>query len=194
MGFLGGSGISWTIRKQSAPRSRQITTPTPHQSISTGRMLFLVPNQQCQSTEGTYSSQNLNCLFLVPVQRYTLPTTVLTVAQQPPWTANIRYVYKQNRTFSSHDCEAWRHLEPITVKVFKASKYLRQRTFSLKDTVWTQTHHNDNPSWTTKVFWKSITTFQRETLVLTDSSMVYCTLCPLQNARIMEFKKFPSKN
>ena len=47
-----GSGISRTICKQSAPRSRQITTPTPHQSICTGLMLFLTPNQQCQSTEG----------------------------------------------------------------------------------------------------------------------------------------------
>ena len=40
MGFRDGSGISWTICKQSAPRS-----------IYTGRMLFLTPNQQCQSTE-----------------------------------------------------------------------------------------------------------------------------------------------
>jgi len=32
MGFRDGSGISWTICKQSAPRSRQITTPTPHHS------------------------------------------------------------------------------------------------------------------------------------------------------------------
>ena len=30
-----GSGISWTICRQSAPRFRQITMPTPHQSIST---------------------------------------------------------------------------------------------------------------------------------------------------------------
>jgi len=37
--------------KQSAPRSRQLTTPTPRHSIFTGRMLFLTPNQQCQSTE-----------------------------------------------------------------------------------------------------------------------------------------------
>ena len=51
-GVLGCSGISWTICKQSSPRSRQITTPTPHHSIFTGRMLFLTPNQQCQSTEG----------------------------------------------------------------------------------------------------------------------------------------------
>ena len=35
-----------------APRSRQITTPTPHRSLFTGRMLFLTPNQQCQGTEG----------------------------------------------------------------------------------------------------------------------------------------------
>ena len=51
-GVLGCSGISWTMCKQSAPRSRQITTPTPHHSIFTGWMLFLTPNQQCQSTEG----------------------------------------------------------------------------------------------------------------------------------------------
>ena len=49
----GCSGImSWTICKQSAPRCRQITTPTPHQSIFTDRILFMTPNQQRQSTEG----------------------------------------------------------------------------------------------------------------------------------------------
>ena len=31
---MGCSGISWTVCKQSAPRSRQRTTPTPHHSIS----------------------------------------------------------------------------------------------------------------------------------------------------------------
>ena len=44
-------GISWTMCKQSAPRSRHITKPTPHHSIFTGQMLFQAPNQQCQSTE-----------------------------------------------------------------------------------------------------------------------------------------------
>ena len=33
MGLWDGSGISWTICKQSAPRSRQITTPLRHDSI-----------------------------------------------------------------------------------------------------------------------------------------------------------------
>ena len=47
-----GSGISWAVCK-SAPRSRQITTPAPHHSVFTGRMPFLLPNQQRQSTEGT---------------------------------------------------------------------------------------------------------------------------------------------
>jgi len=51
MGFWDASGISWIICKQSTPRCRQITTPTPRHSIITGRMLFLMPNQQCQSTE-----------------------------------------------------------------------------------------------------------------------------------------------
>jgi len=54
-GVLGCSGISWTIRKQSAPRFRRITTPTTHHSIFTGQMLFLMPNQQCQSTDGQKS-------------------------------------------------------------------------------------------------------------------------------------------
>jgi len=49
---VSGSGISWAIGK-SAPRSRQITAPAPHySSFFTGRMPFLPPNQQCQSTEG----------------------------------------------------------------------------------------------------------------------------------------------
>jgi len=54
-GFWDGSGISWTICKQSAPCSRQTITPTSHHShhsIFTGWMLFLMPKQQCQSTEG----------------------------------------------------------------------------------------------------------------------------------------------
>ena len=47
---VSGSGISWAICK-SAPRSRQTTTPAPHHSVFTGRMPFLPPNQQHQSTE-----------------------------------------------------------------------------------------------------------------------------------------------
>ena len=49
---MSGSGISWAICK-SAHRCRQITTPTSYHSVFTGRMPFLAPNQQCQSTEGT---------------------------------------------------------------------------------------------------------------------------------------------
>ena len=48
---VSGSGISWAICK-SAPCSRQTSTPAPHHSVFTGRILFLSPNQQCQSTEG----------------------------------------------------------------------------------------------------------------------------------------------
>ena len=43
---VSGSGISWAICK-SAHRSRQISM------FFTGRMPFLPPNQQCQSTKGT---------------------------------------------------------------------------------------------------------------------------------------------
>ena len=54
---VSGSGISWAICK-SAPRSRQMTTPAPHHSVFfIGRMPFLPPNQQRQSTEGTKYSE-----------------------------------------------------------------------------------------------------------------------------------------
>jgi len=51
---VSGSGISWAMCK-SAPRSRQITTPVPHRSVFAGRMPFLPPNQQRQSTEGHFT-------------------------------------------------------------------------------------------------------------------------------------------
>jgi len=56
-----GSGISRIACTSAssasfAPRSRQITTPAPHHSIFTGQMLFLMPNEQQQSTECTTST------------------------------------------------------------------------------------------------------------------------------------------
>jgi len=62
MGFGDCSGINWTICKQSAPHSRQITKPTPHHSIFKGQMLFLMPNQQCQSTEGEKHANKLTLI------------------------------------------------------------------------------------------------------------------------------------
>jgi len=56
---VSGSGISWAIC-ESVPRSRQITTPAPTTQFFTGRMLFLMPNQQCQSTEGSENNRNDN--------------------------------------------------------------------------------------------------------------------------------------
>ena len=54
---MGCSGICWTTCRQSARRTRQITTPTPRHSIFTDRVLrlFLTPNQQCQITDGIWS-------------------------------------------------------------------------------------------------------------------------------------------
>jgi len=51
---MNGSGISWAVCK-SAPCSRQKTTPAvqhPTTQIFAGRMPFLPPNQNSQSTEG----------------------------------------------------------------------------------------------------------------------------------------------
>jgi len=47
--IVSGSGICWAICKVCT--SSQTTTPTSHHSVFTGRMPFLSPNQQRQSTE-----------------------------------------------------------------------------------------------------------------------------------------------
>jgi len=47
--IVSGSGICWPMWK-SVPHPRQLTMPAPHQSVFTGRMPFLPPNQQSQST------------------------------------------------------------------------------------------------------------------------------------------------
>ena len=46
--------------KSFAPCSRQITMPVPHQSVFTGQMPLLPPNQQHQSTEGTQIEKRKN--------------------------------------------------------------------------------------------------------------------------------------
>jgi len=54
---VSGSGISWDICK-SASRFRQITIPVPHHSVFTGKMPFLLPNQQHQNTKGLHQIHN----------------------------------------------------------------------------------------------------------------------------------------
>jgi len=49
--MMGSSGIGWTICKSFTPHLRQITMPAPHHLFFTGQMLFLMPNQQCKTTE-----------------------------------------------------------------------------------------------------------------------------------------------
>jgi len=61
---VSGSGISWAICK-CAPRSRQITMPAPHHSVFTGRMPFLPPNQQLQSTDCRKWLLNLFCVSII---------------------------------------------------------------------------------------------------------------------------------
>ena len=64
-GVWGCSGISWTICKQSAPRSRQITTPTPrHPAGRMGRRIKRYPNP---SPHSPYPIQLVEFHFLVTV-------------------------------------------------------------------------------------------------------------------------------
>jgi len=71
--MMGGCGISWTICKPFAPHSIQITTPVPHHSIFYGPDALLMPNQQCQSTEGI-----LNILYYENVINATESSILMT--------------------------------------------------------------------------------------------------------------------
>ena len=88
--------VSWTTRKQSARCSRQTTTPTPHHSIFTGQTLFLMCNQQCQSTEGQYLSQylqlsplslmNKKLAYIVHQMNFSTPPPTAVTALSPQHT------------------------------------------------------------------------------------------------------------
>ena len=59
---VSGSGISWAVAYASlhlAPDSNHANTPP---QFFTGRMPFLPPNQQCQSTEGNQSTEDRRCV------------------------------------------------------------------------------------------------------------------------------------
>ena len=57
---LRGKGKRSMERKGWIPHSRQITMPAPYHSVFTGRMPFLPPNQQRQSTESRCTEGTLS--------------------------------------------------------------------------------------------------------------------------------------
>ena len=79
---VSGSGISWAICKP-APRPRQITMTAPHQSVFTGRMPFLPPNQQCQSTERKVTADNSHTVMWLNL---TMPTYIIFLTWAVPQT------------------------------------------------------------------------------------------------------------
>jgi len=50
--FTEARDSEWQWQWHQLSQMQQITTPAPHCSVFTGRMPFLPPNQQRQSTEG----------------------------------------------------------------------------------------------------------------------------------------------
>ena len=116
MEFWDGSGISWTICKQSAPHSIQITTSTLHHWIFTGRMLFLTPNQQCQSNlikllliKYVYMSQvckplTIRFLFLHSFMYVVLALTICESISTNVFTA-IHYSVQNTQWVTSYSAE-----------------------------------------------------------------------------------------
>ena len=114
-GVLGCSGISWTICKQSAPHSRQITSPTPCHSIFTGRMLFLMPNQQCQSTEGSNNNTTTDSNTASPTWTTTTTASAATIStmnrSQPRrvmMKPQLNYIHKAQHGHEISDNKWWK--------------------------------------------------------------------------------------
>jgi len=72
MRFWDDTGISWTIRKQTVPCSKQITTPTPHHSVFTGRML----SSLSVDLRATFDCLSRPALWLLLV-RYGIPQKLI---------------------------------------------------------------------------------------------------------------------
>ena len=76
---VSGSDISWAVCKF-APSSRQRNTPAPHHSsFFTGRMPFLPPNEQRQSTEGKLNRSS--CVITVLI--------VFMLCSSIPWSKTV---------------------------------------------------------------------------------------------------------
>ena len=60
--------VNRTICKQSAPCFTHISVWTPHHSIFTGCIFFLMPNQQCQNTGRIYFMYLNNCTLKTAAQ------------------------------------------------------------------------------------------------------------------------------
>ena len=68
VGVWGCNGISWTICKQSAPCSKTDNHTNTSSLCFSGRLLFLTPNQQCQSTrwqlDAAYHCRCIHCIVI----------------------------------------------------------------------------------------------------------------------------------
>jgi len=102
---MGGSSISWTICRSYELRSRQITTSAHHHSIFTGRMLFLAPNQQCQSTEGKVIGiilfRQLQCYYTINTvhgQHIDMPTCRCANSPTQVNSPTGKLAYSKNRS------------------------------------------------------------------------------------------------
>ena len=91
MGFWDGSGISWTIYKQSAPRSRQITTPIPHHSI------FYRPDALPDAQPTASNTHTHNRYAFGPGRP--VPEETLTHSH-PSWSSDILYHLRPFTTIS----------------------------------------------------------------------------------------------
>ena len=108
--IVSGSGICWAICK-SAPHPRQ---PCQHPTTQffTGRMPFLTPNQQCQSTEGNYWTNKAGGKRV---------NREILITEMPQCTARLRNMGTfhpiQDGKFSKQTEEAWMWRSAVCILV-----------------------------------------------------------------------------
>ena len=162
MEFWDGSGISWTVSKQSASRSRQITTPTPHHLIfyrldalpdtqpnSVKALKALLSNEQCNTICRAYIPCACRSLSTSHTQAHTtvsgkwplsrlsgslLKDFVQILTSKMPWKIFI-CPKKMRSSETSQETESRRQLPITTQKVCMCMWVLERRRLNIQLTV-----------------------------------------------------------
>ena len=105
---FGINGISWTICKQSAPRSRQITTPTPHHISQ-----FLQASVKCRLVLPFWYRLSQDVLKKRPLNGCSSSSSMhwqYTNTQKCTYTRKVYNYFKNNindfKILAAHKCES----------------------------------------------------------------------------------------
>ena len=95
--------------KQSAARSRQITTPAHHHSIFTAWTLFLTPNQQCRNTERKKLTYAIYLNISLTIHNSAKHDATYIIPWPPYVLRYITYITRKDPSYFRRSCDVTCH-------------------------------------------------------------------------------------